>query len=503
VRRRVLPALAVGAVAVAVPSGATAQVGWQLRLDARLQRVAYEGLAEDSLLAGDVVQLPNGAFETPDGIAAYCQGLGVYCYYYRPGPALASTPTVGTANLRMWGLGIAGLTAVAEVRAATDLSDAGAAQWPGLEPAVQLFEGYLDYASRHVGVRAGRQIVNYRLGWTGFDGGRVSARIPSAHLEAMAFAGWGFGQATALPITSSALNPLDDFRPGDRTVVAGGVVSYASPTVDARAEYLREVEVQSNKFAQERVAVSGTVRAGRHVQVTGGTEYDLAYGWWGTSDLSVRYFSRDVAVTAGARQYRPSFELWTIWGAFSPVAWKGVNGSVAVSLLRQKLQLRARGELYEFDEDGANNVLTPTERDGYRVSGGVTGRPIPTLTIDVGVHRDQGVGARSNGFDSYVTWTPLPTVTLSARAAKLFRPLEFRFSDATVWWYGGDAQVRPAEWLRLGLDIARYDESRDRPDNAAFDFDQTRIAARVSLLFNSSANRLALPPAVRRRPAGR
>ena len=40
--------------------------------------------------------------------------------------------------------------------------------------------------------------------------------------------------------------------------------------------------------------------------------------------------SRLVTALVGARQYRPHFDLWTIWGAFSPVPYHAVNGSVWV-----------------------------------------------------------------------------------------------------------------------------------------------------------------------------
>jgi len=62
-----------------------------------------------------------------------------------------------------------------------------------------------------------------------------------------------------------------------------------------------------------------------------------------------------------------------------------------------------------------------------------------------------------------------------------------------------------AEWslgnrLRLGVGGARYWETRDRPDAAAFDWGQTRLHARVTLLLRSEADVFRLPPALRTRP---
>jgi len=49
--------------------------------------------------------------------------------------------------------------------------------------------------------------------------------------------------------------------------------------------------------------------------------------------------------------------------------------------------------------------------------------------------------------------------------------------------------------------MARYDENRERPDAASFEWDQIRFGAKVVMTF-SSADRLPLPKAITNRPAG-
>src|SRR5207249_4999661 len=81
-----------------------------------------------------------------------------------------------------------------------------------------------------------------RFGLTGFDGGRLTLRDGQRGLELTGYAGWGLWRGSALPVTSPALNPQDEFRPPERTIVAGAGAGWTSPRVDARVSYEREVD---------------------------------------------------------------------------------------------------------------------------------------------------------------------------------------------------------------------------------------------------------------------
>ena len=108
-----------------------------------------------------------------------------------------------------------------------------------------------------------------------------------------------------------------------------------------------------------------------------------------------------------------------------------------------------------------------------------------------------GPGAASRGFDASVSWMPVEQLTLGAHAATLRRPLELRFSDATLAVYGASAEWKAGDRWRVGLSATRIDEQRDRPDAGAVDWDQVRVAARVTLFHGTDIERPALPPAVR------
>jgi hypothetical protein len=228
-------------------------------------------------------------------------------------------------------------------------------------------------------------------------------------------------------------------------------------------------------------------------------DYDLANTWFGNADALVRYTAPWITVTGGLRQHRPHFDLWTIWGAFSPVPYHAVNASVHVRPVRA-LELRGRWERYAFSNTQTQTPLVDVDDDGWRLGVGVAYSPAPAWRFDAGYREEYGPGASSNGFDGSVAWLPMPTLSLTGYGSTLERPLEFRFDEASVDVVGLDAEWSPGSRLRLAVGGARYWETRDRPDAAAFDWSQTRLHARVTLLFHSEADAFRLPPALRTRP---
>ncbi len=495
--RRALAALgALGALAALQPGALLAQ-GYRVAFDLRAQRAAFRGWRSDSVLASSVVSGAGGGTFTPDGYAADCGAVTAYCFFFRPGDRQLGAPLATTTDLTLWGLGVQGLSVRANWRMHLDLADP---VWPGTEPNVQLWEGYADFTRAWYTVRAGRQQVTSRFGFTGFDGGLGAARW--RQLDVRVYGGWGLARAASLPIDNkTVLDPLGEFRPPLRHLVVGAVAGWSGTVADVRAEWLREVDRDTRNFISERAALSGVLRPARHLAITGGGEYDLAQGWFGSADASIRYTSRAVTASAGWRRYRPHFDLWTVWPAFSPVPYNGANASLTVTPVRG-LALRGRGEYWTYDRTAAETPLSSAVGDGWRWSGGVTVTRLPRWTFDAGYSYDRGAGAAGWGWDAQVGWQPVRAVRLSAFASRLFRPLEFRYDDNAVRSFGGDVEWRAGRQLSLGLQAVQLREDRRRPDAAAFDWDQTRLSARVSWVFASDgADRLGLPRAIRRMPS--
>ena len=89
----------------------------------------------------------------------------------------------------------------------------------------QLIEAYAEYAHRLFTARAGRQLLVNRLGIVGFDGGRATTRVGRSGVDAEAYVGLGLARATALPVTSPVLDPLDEFQPRRRQILAGAALA--------------------------------------------------------------------------------------------------------------------------------------------------------------------------------------------------------------------------------------------------------------------------------------
>jgi hypothetical protein len=479
-----------------VPADAAAQ-GHRLRFDSRVQRVGYRGVTPDSILASETVPAPTGGLQTADGFAVRCPPGSAYCFFFRPGPEIHGGPMVSSADLTLWGLGVRGLSVRMNGRLGIDLGDSDV--WPGTEPAVQLLEAYAEYAHRIFRVRGGRQLLASRLGILGFDGGRVTAQAARYGLQAEAYGGLGLARATALPVTSPVLNPLDDFQPRSRQILAGAALGWSGRVADLRLEYQREVDRDTRNFVSERTALSLDFRPIRRWALTAGADYDMANTWFGNAEALVRYTAPWITVAGGLRQYRPHFDLWTIWGAFSPVPYHAVNAAVWVRPVRQ-LELRGRLERYAFSDTETETPLVAVDHDGWRLGTGITYSPAPSWTIDLGYREEYGPGASSNGFEGAVTYLPIPALSLSAYGSTLERPLEFRFEESSVDALGLDAEWSPTDRLRIAAGAARYAEDRARPDAAAFDWDQTRLHARVTLLLRSDTDAVPLPPALRARP---
>lgn len=488
-------------LATAWPTIASSQ-SYRLRLDTRVQNVTYRGITPDSVPASDTVSGPTGGPVTTTGFAVTCFPGGAYCNFYRPGRIVHSAPLTTTADMSMWGFGVPGLSVRATARLVDDLE--GDADWPGTDKPVHLLEAYALYEAERYAARLGRQSLESRFGFAGFDGARVTLRDGDRGVDVTGYVGWGLARAVALPVTSAALDPLDEFRPQDRQLLAGGSAGWSVARVGLRASYQREVDPGTEHFVSERAGLDFVSNPYGSFHVTGGADYDLAAGWWGSAESMLSFIRSDgrFDATLGVRRYRPHFDLWTIWGAFSPVPYRAALGSFSVAAL-PRLRVRARAEKYEFENAEAETPLVEYESAGWRFSWGATFTPLRSWIMDAGYHAEHGPGAASRGLEGAISFSPADSLQVSLYASSLSRPLEFRFSHASLRTYGGGVQYNVTSRLRFHLDANVHDEQRDRPDVAAFDWNQVRLSARITLLLGNDADFSTLPPAVRRMPGGR
>ncbi|MGD2135618.1 MAG: hypothetical protein PVF27_05630 [Gemmatimonadales bacterium] len=479
----------------------TAQ-GYQLRLDSRFSSVSYRGYSAQTIPAADVVTQPDGRLTTPDGITVRCPAGATTCTYVEPGAELTGSPLVSTVDAAVWGFGVSGLKLRTKARVGADLQDPDV--WPGQAPAVQLLEGYVEYANRLVTVQAGRTYEFSRLGFTGVDGGKLDLRPFGGHLRLSAYGGWGLARGAPLPLSSPEVNPLNQFQPDDRQLVAGGSLGWAFSGFEGRVLYQREVDPRGDLetiLASERGAIDAALRPMRGVTLAGGAEYDLARGELGTADARLTLAARSgrAQLSLGGKHYRPYFDLWTIWGVFDPAPYTGGFGSARITPIAG-VELWTRGEFFSYDDTAADTVLVKVADDGWRWSFGATIARLRSWTFDAGYHVDKGPGASSLGFDGRVMFHPGDVFFLSTDAGYLSRPLEFRFNDTKLFHLGFRAGLEPRPGVRIHAGGRYYDEVRERADAAELDWNQFRIDFGLTLTFRSGAETPSIHPAILRIP---
>src|SRR5207248_7286580 len=101
-----------------------------------------------------------------------------------------------------------------------------------------------------------------------------------------------------------------------------------------------------------------------------------------------------------------------------------------------------------------------SESSGWRFSWGATYTLARTWVADGAYRAEFGPGAASRGFAAGLTYARGDRLSLTAHAATLDRPLEFRYDAASLDLIGLAADYRPAARLNFQLDASRYAEDR-------------------------------------------
>ena len=471
--------------------------GFRGSFDLRGQSVATRGWILDSIPRSAVVVGDGGGLYSATGYAVACSAPN-WCYFYAAGPRVQYAPMVFTTDVTAWGLGTSGLSAHLNFRMN---ANAGDASFAATEPAFQFWEGYLSYQHDWFTVLAGRQTFTSRLGFAEFDGGRATVRYHKLGLEASGYAGLGLARASSVGVNDPVTAPLGDFIPGKRNLITGVVAGLTSGPVQVLAQWQRQVDRSTDYLMSDFLTGTAVIRPLPRVAVAGGLDYDLAQGWVGNAEAEVRYTAPRVSATAGYKRYMPRFDLWTIWPAFSPVPWNGVQGSVLVSPVRW-LKLRGRFAWFEYENTGAETALGSAAPTGALWAAGATVTALPRWTFDAGWMYEKNFGAAAAGGDLSVGWNPFDALVLRLYGAYSQRPLVYRYDDTFVTWAGLDVSMRATRQVLVGASIVYVQQDQSRPDAAAFDWNQARVSAFVTYVFSAGgADRIGVPDAVKRMPS--
>ena len=452
---------------------------YRISLETSLRTASYRGWSLDSIDAADAVVGNGGGLFTPDGIAVDCTSRPDRCQFFRPGEKLTAIPVTQRLDASVWSLAIDGLSFHVSGRGTTQLGDDLAR--PIGTPPIQLREGFARLRRSNVRAEVGRLWRMTSIGQSAFDGAAFMVR--PGPLEVEVYGGLGLDRAVSVPVNSEALNPLDEYRPSRRELTLGASAAFDLRSLNLMTRYERSVDRRSDYLTSEVAAADLAFRPARWIGLRAGVEYDLALGATGTSEAALRVSPLpQVSVEGGWRRYMPRFDLWTIWGAFSPVAYEGWFGST--TLAWKGVSLGARGELFEYDPTMAATSLARFEDDGFRWS--VYASYVRNaLNASAAYFRESSAGAAADGVRTRVSYRLSENVSVGSFGAIQQRPLELRFTDSRTWSAGADFNLQVGN--RIDFRGASYflSEDRVRPDATSTDLTQVRFSLSVRWEFAS------------------
>ena len=466
-------ALSLGAHTLA-GQGFRAEIGvWGSFLD--LQGIVRDSLPEDQV-PGDGLSRRLG-----DGTVVTCTPEE-FCRWFRTEGEEPINVLNQDLKISAWAGGsVPGLAAHAHLRGRFGTDDF----WPRESQEVDLLTGYLSYDRGDLGVRAGRLYRTDGLGYRNFDGASIAWRgLENLRLEA--YGGWSLVPNINAPRSGSLLSTADVFAPDDRGFIFGAKVGgRLAGTVSGNVIYQREIRTDRLALYSDRVALDTRALLGR-VTAEVAAEYDLTYEEF--NEARVR-LSAPIAggfeVSLQGRHYTPFFELWTIWGAFSPVGFNEGRASLLWAVPGGHLSFEAGGAYRKYEETDAGADFITIKDYGWRAFGGghwtssgwyLDGNyRAETGFGDVRYGGDVGIGKRF-GTGSYIG--------LQGSATQTFG--EFRLGEQVVTGGGLEGAWRFGA-LSLSGGAALYRITfENRP--SATDWTQARAHGGISYRFGSDTS---------------
>jgi hypothetical protein len=469
---------ALAAVLCLAPALASAQ---QLR-GSLLTTTRYVGLrpiVQDTVPFALVTQQEDGSFEF-QGTPVFCLGLEV-CLYYRPLEPVSGVALTQDLSFTAWGFGVTGLSTTVMLRGRGDLG--GDLRWPRSDDPFDAILAYAELNRDRFRVRLGRQRTVTGLGFPGYDGAHVRVD-PLDWLRLELYGGRSLGRALEEP-RHEALRGLEDFLPDRNVLLIGGAAELLPAGLQSSVllRYQREIWAHRTGLVSERASLDGRTQRLAPVAVDFGLDYDFAFGHVGKAHLAARYPlpAANLMLEARGRRYVPYFELWTIWGFFSPVAYHEGELQARWTPLSW-LSLQAFAGQRQYDETGAQTILRPIDRSTTRF-GGQAVLALPRGVFVEGAYRlERGFGAFVSSGDAALSWQPTRWLALAAHGSAAQQIEQFRLGEGVLLGLGGSAELAFVGGSRLSVGIDRYrHEYENRPSMG--DWSQTRAWAAARLSF--------------------
>jgi hypothetical protein len=455
-----------------------------------MRYIELRPFVRDSVPTGDAAG--DGLLrQLPDGRVVRCLPGESWCRDVRPGERVSTVPVIQDVHLSAFGFG-RGLRAYTHLRGRSALGG-NRDLWPREDEHFEVVALYAELDRDRLRLRAGRQWKVSGLGYYNFDGLAVALR-PTATTWVEAYGGRSLVRGLNEARTGGALESIESLSLADAGILLGVHGRYRpSPRLALSATYQMDVRGDRSAAYSELAIADGMLRIGRG-SVESALELDLAGKALNQARLTLR--SAPIGRTtlfAEARRYHPYFELWTIWGAFSPVGFDEARSGVTWVSPGSRLLGRLEASWRRYHDAAADAP------DDYRTTGwgagiGGTWTPRAPWTVDANYRLESGFGASrwegQAGFRRAVGG--LGSVALQAVAFQ--RLYEFRLDKGTVVGLGGEGSIPIGDRARAFASVMVYRQHGGGP--SALDWNQRRASMRFEWALGSEPG--AMPPGTMR-----
>lgn len=439
-----------------------------------LQGVDLRPLVDDSVPIGQATG--TGPYRAlADGRLVRCTEGDAVCRFRSSGTRAMAAPVVQDLRAAAWGLG-EGISVHAHVRLRETLGSDPVA-WPRADDQFDALEAYAQLDRGAWRARLGRQWAMGGLGLFNYDGASVQVRRGAARVDLLA--GRSLVAGLNDPISDGALQSIDDLPPDEPGWLVGATGAWSRPGLGAvAATWQRVIRADRAALYSDRAAFDASARVAS-VSLDGALVLDLSANE--VNDASVRAtraLPGRLLLSADVRRHRPFFEAWTIWGAFSPVAWDEARVSLGWRRADGRLSLDARGGRRNYDETGEGFAATPLRGDGWRAGLGGEWAPSAEWVGYADYDIDIGFGAsRSDGLAG-ARWTPDENRSLGLAVSATQNIHEFRVGTGRILGVRLEGATRLGADARIVGDAAVYSH-RLTNGAAGPDWSQRRFSLRL------------------------
>ena len=453
-----------------LPSPSASQtVGVNGRARTYVSYLQVRDLVQDSILA-TAVQGEGAQRTLDDGTRVTC--TDGWCRFFRSGSAVGMVPFLQDFALTAWS-GIQGLRGYTHFRLRQPFGDGDF--WPRMDSQIEALAAYLEYRRSNYMMKAGRIWQPTALGFYNYDGGSFQLRLPS-QLELNVYGGLSLVRGLNQLYNTDLIGNVEPLEPREDAYLFGFHSRWRPISALATSlTYQRETTTNEGHLYSERVAGSARVSV-QKATVDVELKYDLATETTNLARLAVAApLWAGFRASGEVRKYVPFFELWTIWGAFSPVGYNEVRTRLDWMSTSGRLSARAHWShrIYGDTETSDLSATLQVNDDAYRM--GIGGRYSirDDLILDGEYRHDVGFGASRSGGDISLQRTFGPGKYLGFRGTGFDSFSEFGVGSGRV--IGGGIQgAMPLGSAKLQASAMLYKHQQsDQPK--VLDLNQARL----------------------------